>query len=257
MVTRTLADHKGGASAVVFSADGMLLYCGEAHGGTRIWDARSGELRLTCKAGSLAITRAGDRLMNAIGLSRDGTLATCASSINNEFVDRVRLWDAHTGELKRDFAAEKIHGRPMALSPDGTIVATGGKSIQLWDVRTGQKLRELFGHLKRTQSIEFSADGRLIVSGGSYGTTNLWEVATGRHLATLFAFIESNNGTATDDWLVSTPDGFYDGSADVDRFLAWRVDDDLQTPSTLKRELHRPDQVEATLKSYLAKPAGP
>jgi WD40 repeat protein len=214
-------------------------------------------LRLTCKAGSLAITPAGDRLMNSIGLSRDGVLATCNSSINNEFVDRVRLWDARSGELKRDFAPEKTHGRPMAFSPDGSIVATGGKTIQLWDARTGQKLRQLFGHLKRTQSIAFSDDGRLIVSGGSYGTTNLWEVATGRHLATLFSFIESSHGTPTDDWLVYTPEGFYDGSPDIDRFLAWRVGDDLHTPSTLKRELHRPDLVEAALKSDAAKPGGP
>ena len=79
----------------------------------------------------------------------------------------------------------------MALSPDGSILATGGKTVQLWEVRTGKKLRELKGHLKRTQSIVFSADGQLLVSGGSYGTTNVWDVATGRHLVTLFAFTET------------------------------------------------------------------
>jgi WD40 repeat protein len=54
----------------------------------------------------------------------------------------------------------------MSLSPDGTILATGGKTVRLWDAAAGKLLRELFGHFKRTQSIAFSADGRLRFSGG-------------------------------------------------------------------------------------------
>ena len=45
----------------------------------------------------------------------------------------------------------------MALSPDGSIVATGGKSIKLWDVRTGKLLRELYGHLKRHSEVSVPA----------------------------------------------------------------------------------------------------
>jgi WD40 repeat protein len=187
--------------------------------------------------------------MNSIGLTRDGTaLATCASSISNEFTDPVRIWDPQTGELKKDFTTEKIHGRPMALSPDGSILATGGKSVQLWDVRTGTKLRELFGHLKRTQSIVFSTDGRLLVAGGSYGTTNVWEVATGRHMVTLFAFLGRDGGASREDWFAYHPDGFYHGSPDVDRLLAWRVGEELKTPASLGADLRRPDRVESALK---------
>jgi WD40 repeat protein len=258
-VSRTLMDHKGGATSLAFSQDGNALFCGQGHGGARIWDARSGRLLQSCKAaGSQAESFTTDRLINSIGLSRDGgMLATCASSVNDEFVDPVRLWDARTGALKRDFAAEKIHGRPMALSPDGSILATGGKSIKLWDVRTGKILRELFGHLKRTQSITFSADGRLLVSGGSYGTTNAWEVATGRHLVTLFAFPKSRNGTVADDWLAYHPDGYYHGSTGVERYLAWRVGDDLQTPDSRGPQLRRPDRIESVLKLDFPKPVSP
>src|SRR5919201_5773545 len=106
------------------------------------------------------------------------------------------------------------------------------------DVRTGKLLRELGGYLKKTQAITFSADGRLLVSGGSYGTTNAWEVATGRHLVTLFAFPATEKGTALDDWLAYHPDGFYDGSPGVERYLAWRVGEDLQTPDSLGVQLH-------------------
>jgi WD40 repeat protein len=247
---RSLPDHAGGATSLAFSPDGATLICGEAHGGTRVWDASTGRLLHAFKAASAeAETFTIDRLMNSIGLSRDGrTLATGNSSVNNQLVDAVRIWDVRTGALKRDFAAEKIHGRPMALSPDGSIVATGGKSVKLWDVRTGKLLRELFGHLKRTQSIVFSANGRLVFAGGSYGTTNVWEVATGRHLVTLFAFSKNDTTNAADDWLAYHPDGFYDGSPGIERYLAWRIGDDLQTPATLPSPLHRPDLIQSALK---------
>jgi len=142
----------------------------------------------------------------------------------------------------------------MALSPDGAIVATGGKSVKLWDARTGRPLRDLMGYLKRTQSIVFSADGKTIVEGGSYGTTNLWDVATGRHLATLFAFNDPSTGAATGDWLACTPDGYYDCSAGVEKRLAWRVGDALETPATLGGELHRPERVAASMRNEAARP---
>jgi WD40 repeat protein len=186
--------------------------------------------------------------MNSIGLSRDGTtLATCGSSVNNEFVGSVKIWDTRSGELARDFAPENIHGRPMALSPDGSIIATGGKSIRLWEVHTGKMLRELYGHLKRTQSIVFSADGRLIFAGGSYGTTNLWEVATGKHLVTLFAFPNGQPAATTDDWLAYTPDGKYDGSAGAERFLAWRTADEFHTADRPSTQPNRPTRVTSAL----------
>jgi WD40 repeat protein len=173
--------------------------------------------------------------MHSIGLSRDGNyLATCNSSVNNEFVDVVRIWDTKRGAVARTFSAENIHGRPMALSPDGSIVATGGKSVTLWDARTGAKLRQLFGNLKRTQSIVFSSDGQRIVSGGSYGTTNVWDVATGQHLVTLFAFERSHDGPPADDWVAYFHDGAFRGSDGAESYLAWRDGDALESVLSAK-----------------------
>jgi WD40 repeat protein len=182
--------------------------------------------------------------MTSVALSQDGeTLATCASSVNQSFADPVRIWDVRSGALKLQISELANTGRPMALSPDGAVLATGGKGVQLWDARTGKPLRQLYGHLKRTQSITFSADGRFVFSGGSYGTTNAWDVATGRHLVTLFAFPQRRSGMVEEEWLAYHPDGYYDGSTGVDRLLAWRVGDELLTPETLGPRLHRPDRL--------------
>jgi RNA polymerase sigma factor (sigma-70 family) len=249
-IRRTLEGHDGGATAVAFSADGAILVCGQARGGARFWDAQTGRLLRTCKAAaSQAATTAGDSPFTSIALSPDGkTLITNTGGPGSYFYEPVKFWDAQTGELKKEFA-DKGHGaHPVALSPDGSILAAGGKSVRLWDVRTGKLLRELSGHLKTTQSITFSADGRLLVSGGSYGTTNVWEVATGQLLVTLFTFPASQKSTVADEWLAYHPDGFYDGSPGVGRYLAWRIGNDLQTPDSLEARLHRPDRIESALK---------
>ena len=234
-VMRTLAGHVRGATSLAFSADGVALACGRGDGTTSLWEIQTGhQIRTFRPARSQAGVIKDDRPITSIALSRDGeTLATCTAGVNQTFAEPVRIWDVRTGELKRQFSEPTIAGRPMALSPDGTVIATGGKSVRLWDARTGKPLRDLMGHLKRTQSIAFSADGRLLFSGGSYGTTNAWEVATGRHLVTLFAFPEQRDGAVEEEWLAYHPDGYYNGSSDVDRFLAWRVGSELLTPASL------------------------
>jgi WD40 repeat protein len=258
-VKQTLAGHAGGVTSLRFSADGTLLACGEGQGAARLWEAKTGRLLRTCKPrGAQSATAAGEpsrRFLTSLALTPDGrTLVTNAASPGAFFDEPVRFWDTQTGELKKEFA-DKGHGaQPIALSPDGSILAAGGKTVKLWDMRTGKLIRELFGHLKTTQSLTFSADGRLLVSGGSYGTTNAWEVATGRHLVTLFTFPTSQKDTAYGGWLAYHPDGFYDGSPGVERYLAWRVGDELHTPESIGVQLHRPDRIASTLKLPLPQP---
>ena len=81
---------------------------GQAHGGALIWDVETGQ-RLSEFPVDTSRARAfdGDRLMNSLGVSLDGVLlATCNSSINNEFVEPVKLWNTQTCKLVRDFQAE-------------------------------------------------------------------------------------------------------------------------------------------------------
>jgi WD40 repeat protein len=57
----------------------------------------------------------------------------------------------------------KLEGLPtMALSPDGTVLASGGASLRLWDVKTWQLLCTLEGG---TNGLAFSPDGKLLASG--------------------------------------------------------------------------------------------
>jgi WD40 repeat protein len=263
-VVRTLAGHQGGATSVAFSGDGAVVCGGGADEGAYLWEARTGRpiqtIRPEKSLRELGL-RGRERLITSVALSADGrTLVTCSGSESPDYGDRlVRVWDTHTGGLRREFSRPQSRGRFVALAPDGTMLATNGvgKSIALWDVKTGRLLRELAGHPHPPQCAAFSADGRLLVSGADYRTVKVWEVSTGRLLATLVTFSESRPGTAPDEWLAFTADGAYDGSPGVDRFLMWRVGDELQSPDTLGPPLHRPDRVASALKLPLPAPDSP
>ncbi len=86
----------------------------------------------------------------------------------------------------------------LALSPDGTLLATGGgdKTVKLWDVARRRVIATLRGHAARVRLVAFSADGKTLFSASNVeekiqkktrlvGMLKLWDVATGKNLATL------------------------------------------------------------------------
>jgi len=70
--------------------------------------------------------------------------------------------------------------RTAALTPDGTILASGGKDkdICLWSIHSGTQIDTLKGHKDSVESVDFSPDGQLLVSGAGSNdkTVILWSV---------------------------------------------------------------------------------
>lgn len=244
-VVRSFPGHEGGATSVAFVANGASLVCGQGQGGVRIWDVATGRLVHLCKSpSSAAATITNDRLLTTVAFAPDNrTVLECIASVGNTYSEPARFWDAQTGNLVREVKG----ARPVALSPDGSLLAAGGKSVSLRSAETGDEARRLTGRLKKVQSIVFSPDGRLLYAGGSYGTVNVWEVVTGRHLAVLFAFPTDRKDAAPDDWLAYHPNGCYDGSPGIEKYLAWRVGEEMQTPQTIGLDLHNPGVIRASL----------
>src|SRR5262249_33860962 len=125
-VGRTLIGHKGGATSVAFSGDGSIVCGGAGDGGACLWEPSTGRpLRTIRPTKSLRELVAGGQevLFTSVALSADGgTLAACSGG--PDFGDRqVRVWDARTGELRREFSRPQNAGRLVVLSPDGTTLA--------------------------------------------------------------------------------------------------------------------------------------
>ncbi|UQN09183.1 WD40 repeat domain-containing protein [Deinococcus sp. QL22] len=89
----------------------------------------------------------------------------------------------------------------VALSPDGTLLLSGGARRLLRDPRTGRVLRALPAEDCLSQAVMFSPDGLLAAANcsGVPDTIRVWDVATGemvgRHVYSRYQFQFSLNRT--------------------------------------------------------------
>jgi WD40 repeat protein len=112
-------------------------------------------------------------------LSEDKTLLTQGHG------GGLTLWDVATAKKIRQFDT----GYPIALSPDGNVVAVGNPhwhsgrgDIRLWDLTTGKQIQKLRGHAEGSGPAAFSPDGTMLLSLGGDRTLRRWDLKTGEEL---------------------------------------------------------------------------
>jgi eukaryotic-like serine/threonine-protein kinase len=114
----TLTRVRSTVNVMAFSPDGLLLACGGADGGVRLW-------RIAPRALLATVTGQG-KSIKAVAFSPDGSLLATADG------DTVLLWNAAT---RTRVAALSRHTGPInsvAFSPRGGLLATAGGSVDLW-----------------------------------------------------------------------------------------------------------------------------
>ena len=111
----------------------------------------------------------------------------------------------------------------IAITPDGTKMVSGSKSLIVWDMKTGTILKTITGH-KSVNAVVITSDGKQIVSGSTDSTIKIWDIETGKNINTLIGHHSSIRAIAI------TPDGKNIVSASQDTTLkVW----DLQTGECL------------------------
>ncbi|MBN1221086.1 MAG: hypothetical protein JXM69_19345 [Anaerolineae bacterium] len=186
---------KGRIEQLAYSPDGKYLAVGTT-AGVWIYDAETLEELRFINTGnfvlSLAFTSDSRKLVTDVGTStvmtwdvttgekldsiqvRDGFLSSGAGSIPQSVFSAgaklliatlddwtVGLWDVAGGKHLRTIGQIFEMGRDgiktLAISPDGTLLATGGYSeIKVWDARAGDLLYSLPGLEKTIYSLAFS-----------------------------------------------------------------------------------------------------
>jgi hypothetical protein len=102
----------------------------------------------------------------------------------------VRVWEAATGKLIREWLSDKTISQ-LAISPDGRTLAAGlkGGEVALWEITTARERGRFQAHPGIRWSggfaLAFAPDGRTLASASEEGTIRLWEPATGKRLAEL------------------------------------------------------------------------
>jgi len=200
----TLSGHEWIVTCVAFSPDGHRLVTGSMDGTARIWDLTrlTNVTVLRQPAGavwSVAFTQDGRTVMTAgttgvcfwevasgrsrtnypgqlAALARDGTVFAAADSspFYYEPAGEVTVRSRRTGEVLQRFAQP---GRALALSPDGSTLATAGvrTNIHLWEVHSGRLLRTLPTE-HPVWSLSFSPDGNQLTSAGWSNEALVWNL---------------------------------------------------------------------------------
>lgn len=211
------AGNVGGAE---FSTDGRYLLSGNITGIATLWDVETGQperqfihpssfqiydVAFSPDGGSILTAGVGDEDMletvwvwdlrqNAgpvLKINTEGhPVFQAAFSPDGKYIlvatdePVVRLWDAKTGALAREFTGHEDWVLDVSFSPDGNTIATASNdnTVRLWNVQTGQEIRQFLGHIEDVWGAEFSPDGKTLLSGSPDGTVRLWDVETGKEL---------------------------------------------------------------------------
>ena len=158
-----------------FSPDGETVFVGSFDGKIYRWTPETGERTVVGSHGTWisALLPAGpDRLYSA------------------DLQGNVKAWAIGTPEPR--WTIDRAHPgwlKAFALSPDGSLLASGGRDgvVRLWSTADGTLAKELKGHTRDIYSAAFHPDGRSLASGDYDGKILHWELASGKLVRTLDA----------------------------------------------------------------------
>jgi WD40 repeat protein len=203
--------HDRTVTSIAFSPDDGLLATSSADQTFALWDTASGlQLRRTTVGG----------FVRTVAFSSDAKklLVVAAVTVAQK---PARLYDVGTGDLVQTFS-QRGQVTTAALSPDGTLVATGGRDDQaaIWDARDGHLIHALVGHTADVTSVTFSPDGTQLATTSNDVTTRLWNLRTFELRFTLVGHTTSIVTAAF------SPDGTRLVTAGTDRTArVWRTTD--------------------------------
>jgi len=226
---KTFSGHSKEVSSVAFSPDGKQALSGSYDDTVKLWDIASGRVIRTLSGHTDSV--------KSVIFSPDGK-----QILSGSWDKTIKLWDATTGREIKTFSGHSGYVWSVAFSFDGRQILSGSwdKTIKLWDTATGREIRTFSGHTSGINSVAFSPDDKKFLSGSDDGTVRLWDISTGKEIVQFISYNDS-------EWIVITPDGFYNSSPNGDKYLNVRVGNNVYGIDQFKDTFYKPQIVEARL----------
>lgn len=165
----------GPVTSLAFSSDGARLLTVSDDETFTIWRVGDGtplmrlQLRYPRGPGNRPV------LGSRTTVTSDLTLA--AQALGN---GHVRVLDLTNGRELWNARVAEEHVTALALSPDGTWLATAGgfveSTVRLWNATNGHPVGRLEGHRTYVRALLFWPDGRTLASGSGDQTIHLWDL---------------------------------------------------------------------------------
>jgi WD40 repeat protein len=188
----TLPGPLSGITAFAFSPDGRILATGGGQwrsfdgdgnvinprpfGEVHLHDTSSGRLKATLTGHGAPIS--------SLVFSLDGKVLATGDSVG-----ATRLWEVESGRLRpsdRAMLSGESRVDAIAFSPDGRLVATGGRysdvTVRLWNVRTGGLETVFRGQQGQVQALAFSSDSKTLAIRDGRNQVRLWNTGTGQQI---------------------------------------------------------------------------
>ena len=199
---RTLQGHTSGVNGCAVSPDGAFIVSASRDKTLKVWDAGSGEARLTLHGHTNGV--------RGCAVSPDGAFIVSAS-----LDETLKVWDARSGEAHLTLHGHTNGVRGCAVSPDGAFIvsASADKTLKVWDAGSGEVRLTLQGHTSGVNGCAVSPDGAWIVSASWDTTLKVWDARTGQARLTLQGHTNLVRGCAV------SPDGAFIVSASDDTTL--------------------------------------
>ncbi len=120
-----------------------------------------------------------------------GIATAVAVSVGIYYFQGVRISAAESQWAGKISLSKTIPGNstfvnPVAISPDGKTLATGGKDgeISLWNLQTGKLANTLKSHSSAVDVLAFSQNGQILASGSADESIKIWNLQTGQQIRT-------------------------------------------------------------------------